>query len=216
MDIFRNIGKAMKVKRVSKIWVRMTTILLIFIYSNSKYIRTHTKEKPLKFLTLHLPFCLFILNVHPEYFGIYCSWWNHQMHFKMVHFNIKTQNLELVNLKCVTDITVQKFEYKEHCYIQQEPRENFGNLWMFKLFWPLPLGVYNFFLTLPLPFWEFKTFLTFLFLGLQNFFDQHQIFQPHHRCIYERSLTKKKEKEKEKKRKEKKKKKTERKKTLKI
>ena len=27
---------------------------------------------------------------------------NHQIHFKMVHFNIKTVNPELVNLKCVT------------------------------------------------------------------------------------------------------------------
>ena len=27
---------------------------------------------------------------------------NHQMGFIMVHFNIKTQNQELVNLKCVT------------------------------------------------------------------------------------------------------------------
>ena len=60
----------MKVKRVSKIWIRMSAT---DIDSNSKFkvtcknadfecrnIRTDTKEKSSKFLTLHLPFCLFI------------------------------------------------------------------------------------------------------------------------------------------------------------
>ena len=69
---------------------------------------TPTRNR-LKFLTFHLPFSLFIMKNpqfewpwHLKYFGIEYPWWNHQMHFKMVHFNIKTQNLELVNLKCVT------------------------------------------------------------------------------------------------------------------
>ena len=60
IDIFRKIGKAMKVERVSKIWVRMSTTnisLLQFRISSSenedvdfecRYIRTHTKEKPCK------------------------------------------------------------------------------------------------------------------------------------------------------------------------
>ena len=54
------------------------------------------KRNGIKFLTFHLPFsfCLLIrkllkLNGHPEYCGIYYSWWNHQMRFKMVHFNIE-------------------------------------------------------------------------------------------------------------------------------
>ena len=87
--------------------------LLIFIPLNSKfkvtcnsadfecrYIRTHTEKKKkkknnLKFLTLHLPFCLYLmkilkLNCHPKYFGVFFSWWNHYMHFKMVHSNTKT------------------------------------------------------------------------------------------------------------------------------
>ena len=29
------------------------------------------------------------LNGYPEYFGILYSWWNHQMRFRMVHFNIE-------------------------------------------------------------------------------------------------------------------------------
>ena len=37
-----------------------------------------------------------------RFFEIYFFfWWNHQILFKMVHFSIKTQNLEFVNLKCV-------------------------------------------------------------------------------------------------------------------
>ena len=66
------------------------------------------KRNRLKFSTLHSPICLFIrkkkilkLNGHPGYFKVYFSGLNYQMRFKMVHFSIKTQNLELVNLKCV-------------------------------------------------------------------------------------------------------------------
>ena len=65
------------------------------------------KRNRLKFSTLHSPICLFIrkkilkLNGHPGYFKVYFSGLNYQMCFKMVHFSIKTQNLELVNLKCV-------------------------------------------------------------------------------------------------------------------
>ena len=97
-------------------------LLPIFIYSNSKfkatcksvafecrYIRTHTKEKPSKISNITFAILpsyqkkkILKLNGHSEYFGIYFSWWNHQMHLKMVHFNIKSQNLELVILKCLT------------------------------------------------------------------------------------------------------------------
>ena len=47
-------------------------------------------EKSLKFITLHLPHCFFLVKVllrecHSEYFGIYSSWYNHQMHFQVVH-----------------------------------------------------------------------------------------------------------------------------------
>ena len=83
-------------------------LLLIFIYFNSKFKVTckngdfklnagtseHIPKKIcLKFLTLHLPFCLFPhqniftwlpgLNTLESYF----FWWNYQMHFKMVHSN---------------------------------------------------------------------------------------------------------------------------------
>ena len=102
--------KATKVKRVSKIWIRMATndiLLLQFRIQNHwcQYIRTHTKEKPSKISNTtfaSLPSYqkkMFKLNGYPEYFGIYYSWWNHQMCSKMIHFNIKMQNLELVNLK---------------------------------------------------------------------------------------------------------------------
>ena len=62
-----------------------------------------SKRNRLKFPTLHSPFCLFIIkDTLTEYFEICSFWRNHQMYFKMVHFDIKTQNLELDNLKCVT------------------------------------------------------------------------------------------------------------------
>ena len=72
-------------------------------------VRTHTKEKPSKASTITftiLPFAflsekILKLNGHSEYYGIYYSWWNHQMCSKMVHFNI-TQNLELVYRKHIT------------------------------------------------------------------------------------------------------------------
>ena len=43
------------------------------------------------------------INCHPEYFGIYFSWWNYQMRFNMVHSKKKKmQNFKLVILKRVT------------------------------------------------------------------------------------------------------------------
>ena len=56
-----------------------------------------THSSVLKFLCPHITFAIlpfyqkkiFKLNGHPEYFGIYYSWWNHQMCFKMVKFNFK-------------------------------------------------------------------------------------------------------------------------------
>ena len=59
--LIRKIGEAIKVKRVSKIWVNMfTTNIYLFQFNvfevtckngnfEYQYIRTHTKEKPLKF-----------------------------------------------------------------------------------------------------------------------------------------------------------------------
>ena len=43
------------------------------------------KRNRLNFLTLLLPFYLFNRNkaMHPKYFGVYYSWWNHQMHLGM-------------------------------------------------------------------------------------------------------------------------------------
>ena len=60
-----------------------------------RYNRSHAKEKP-KFLTLHSPFAFlsetnFKLNGHPEYFEIYFAWWNHQIRFKMVNFNMEKE-----------------------------------------------------------------------------------------------------------------------------
>ena len=57
------------------------------------------KKNHQKFLTLspyihHFSlFSLKYFNCHHEYFGVYFSWWNHLMLFKMVHFNTK-------NAKC--------------------------------------------------------------------------------------------------------------------
>ena len=61
---------------------------------------TYRRKNRLKFLTSHLPFCFSLIKIiklfcHPGFFGIYFSWWNHQMRFKM-------QNPEFVNLMCVT------------------------------------------------------------------------------------------------------------------
>ena len=107
----------------SKKWAKfeLECIQLIFIYSNLKikvtckmrtlnaYIRTHTKEKPSKI------FNIFFLAILPFYLKTYSnwiaimrslesifSWWNHHIHFKMIHFNIKMQNPDLINLKCIT------------------------------------------------------------------------------------------------------------------
>ena len=89
----------MKVKRVSKIWVRTSTTnihLLQSIQNKKQKTKTKTKTKQkitrikkmnagisglipkrnrLKYLTMHSPFCCFIrkilkLNGHPDYFGI--------------------------------------------------------------------------------------------------------------------------------------------------
>ena len=75
---------------------------------NADTLRLIPKRNRLKFLTLHLPFCLFIRNIlklngHPVYFEILLLM-KHQIRFKMVHFNITKprKNLELVNLKCAT------------------------------------------------------------------------------------------------------------------
>ena len=74
IDIICKIGEAIKVKRVSKIWVKMSTI--DFIYFDSKFkplVKTQTlnagtsglipKGNRVKFLTLHLPFHLFIRKI---------------------------------------------------------------------------------------------------------------------------------------------------------
>ena len=104
-DCFRKIGNAMKVKRVSNIWVRMS--ILILIYSNSKFKVTYDKVKRGPWIPVHQNsyqkgtvqnfynyirhFAFLsekILKLNPEYFGVYYSWY-HQIRFKMVHFNIK-------------------------------------------------------------------------------------------------------------------------------
>ena len=91
---------------VSKIWVGMSTTTIHWLQFKIQshlqkrrlWMRVHhsliPKKNSLKFLTLHSPFCLFLiqillLNCHPEYFGVYFSWWNHQMCFRMVHSNTK-------------------------------------------------------------------------------------------------------------------------------
>ena len=79
--------------------------LLIFACCNSKfkatcknrdfewwYIRTPSEENPQIFNITFAHFVFFsskYFNCHPEYFGVYFSWWNHHMHFKMVHSNTK-------------------------------------------------------------------------------------------------------------------------------
>ena len=103
-------------------------LLLIFFYSNSNsnvtcknanfncwFIRMHTEENRLKFLTLLSPFCFLFCFVlvffghkrcwvycHPEYSGVYFSWWNLQICSKWFILTQRTQNLEFVNFKCVT------------------------------------------------------------------------------------------------------------------
>ena len=111
------IGKALNSKEWAKSDFKIIECLQQ-INSNSKFkvtcknanfechcIRTHTKEKLSKIQHYigHFAFIGIILklNGHPEHFGFYYSWWNHKMRFKLVHFYIKTQHLELVNLRCV-------------------------------------------------------------------------------------------------------------------
>ena len=93
-----------------KIWrvkFELECLILIFIYSNSKFkvtsknadfecrrIRTHTEEKPskisnIKFAILPYSYKNTSTKLPSEYFGVYFSWWNHQMRSKMVHFNTK-------------------------------------------------------------------------------------------------------------------------------
>ena len=87
-----------------------------------RYIKTHTNEKPSKNFNITftiLPFFqkkILKLDDHPEYFGTYYSWWNHQMRFKMIHFNIKMQNPELANLKCVTYTQPNSLSLIDHSY----------------------------------------------------------------------------------------------------
>ena len=97
-------------KKEKKKKIELECLLVKFIYSNSKfkvtckkgdfecrYIRTHTKEKPSKISNItfaNLPLYqkkTLKLNGHSwvGYFGTYYFWWNHEMLFKMVHFNIK-------------------------------------------------------------------------------------------------------------------------------
>ena len=108
-----------KMKIISSDWIALLRrLLIIYIYSNSKFKVTRKtqplhasisglipKRNCLKFLKLHSAFCMRLLigkknlNVcygRPDYFGLYYSWWNHQIHFKVVHFNIIMQNVELV------------------------------------------------------------------------------------------------------------------------
>ena len=74
------------------------------------------KRNCLKFLTLHLPFCLFshknTLNWHPQYFGVYFSWWKHLMHSKMVHSNTKNANRVCQSCQCQCwHLIIQKREF---------------------------------------------------------------------------------------------------------
>ena len=92
------------------------------IYSNSKFKVTYKKcrlwmpvhqdsyQREIEICNITFTIFPFLsekvlkLNGHPEYLGVYYSWWNHQVHFKMIYFNKKKkrQNLELVNIKYVT------------------------------------------------------------------------------------------------------------------
>ena len=121
----------------SKEWAQFVLgcLLLIFIYrySSSKfkvtckngdfecrYITTHTKEKLFKisnitFAILHFHQKNTQTEWHPEYFETYYSWRNHQMCFRMVHFNVKMQNLEFVNLQCVTYAQPISLALREYC-----------------------------------------------------------------------------------------------------
>ena len=67
----------------------------------------HTEEKCLKFLTLHLPFCLFLikilqLNCHPEYFKSTSLDETIRRASKWFILTQRMQNQEFVNLKRVT------------------------------------------------------------------------------------------------------------------
>ena len=79
----------------SKEWAKfeLECELPIFIYFNNQNLKSLIKTWTLNASTSGK---ILKLKGHLEYIGIYFSWWNHQMHFKMFDFNMK-----LVNLKCV-------------------------------------------------------------------------------------------------------------------
>ena len=98
---------------IEKWWAtfELECLLLISIYSNSKFkvtckknadfefrfIRTRTEEISSKISNITfaiLPFSCknTLIVLAPLYFGVYFSWRNHHMRFKMVHSNTKNAN----------------------------------------------------------------------------------------------------------------------------
>ena len=88
---------------ITKWWAKfeLECLLLIFIYSNSKFklkslAETRTlnastsdlipKKNGRKLATLHSLFCPFLMKI---LWSLYFSWSNHQMRFKIVHSNTK-------------------------------------------------------------------------------------------------------------------------------
>ena len=90
---------------VSKTWVGMSaTNIHLLQFKIQSYLQKQTlnsvtselvpQKKLSKISNITFAILLFLieileLNCHPEYFGIYFSWWNHQMRLKMVHSYIK-------------------------------------------------------------------------------------------------------------------------------
>ena len=98
-------------------WVKfeLECLLLIFIYFNSifkvtckngifvcQYIRTHSEENRVKFLTLHSPFCLFLIK--RRYLNLESTSLEKNIRCASKWFILtqRMQNPEFVHLKCVT------------------------------------------------------------------------------------------------------------------
>ena len=115
IDILRKINKAIK-EWAKFFWVEWLLLKLLqfkieLTCKNTnfewRYIRTPTKEKPSKFLKSYSPLWFFItkntqMKGRPAYSGIYLSWGEQQMRFKMFHSSPKNSKSIVLQFKCVT------------------------------------------------------------------------------------------------------------------
>ena len=156
----------MKVKRVGKIWVKISTSKIDLFQFKMKvscknedfdylYIRTHyKKDSHPKCQKLHSPFFLLSEDMlkwmaRAEWSSwMLWNWWNIRLRFKIVYFNIKKrQKKELVTLKYVANaqpIPLSLISFSEpfqigHSLSLTVNRHKYCKLWL-DLIWPCLIG----------------------------------------------------------------------------